>query len=196
MTARQSFPPLLGPRPRLLILGSMPGEASLRAGQYYAHPRNLFWPLMAEMLDFEAALPYAQRVARLQAAGVAVWDVLAHCRRRGSLDAAIERGSEQANAIPALLAAQPQLGHVFLNGRAAEALFRRHLLAAARAARPTLAITALPSTSPANQSIPLAQRRAAWQQVAEALAASGAGRRRQLGGIGGEALHGEGDPRR
>jgi TDG/mug DNA glycosylase family protein len=164
--ARHSFAPLLGKHPRVLVLGSMPGVASLHAGQYYAHPRNLFWSLMAEMLAFDPTLSYEKRVECLTTRGVAVWDVLAECRRRGSLDAAIERDSERVNDIAGLLRREPSLGAIFLNGRAAEQCFRRHLMAAVTAIRPELKIVGLPSTSPANQSIPLDRRRAEWAQLA------------------------------
>ncbi len=93
MSRVQSFPPIAAPGARLLILGSMPGAASLAAGQYYAHPRNAFWPILAALCHFPADAPYAARVAALQAAGVAVWDVLQSCVRPGSLDTAIERSS-------------------------------------------------------------------------------------------------------
>ena len=89
-TAVCSFPPAFRTDARVLILGSMPGEASLAAGRYYAHPRNAFWPIMGALFGAGAELPYDQRLARLNAAGVALWDVIARCRRPGSLDSAIE----------------------------------------------------------------------------------------------------------
>ncbi|HPV23953.1 MAG TPA: DNA-deoxyinosine glycosylase, partial [Casimicrobium sp.] len=92
-----SFPPLIAPNATRLILGSMPGVASLAAAQYYAHPQNAFWRIMGAVAGFDAALSFDERVAELARAGVALWDVLAACERSGSLDSAIARKSEVAN---------------------------------------------------------------------------------------------------
>ena len=140
----------------------MPGAASLAAQRYYAHPRNLFWPLMAELVDLDAAAPYDARIDALNAAGIGLWDTLRHCHRPGSLDGAIVRTSEVPNAIPALLASHPTIRAIALNGRKAEDAFRRHVL---RSLPDPPALLPLPSTSPANQSIPLAARREAWLQL-------------------------------
>ncbi|MBP7623629.1 MAG: DNA-deoxyinosine glycosylase, partial [Xanthomonadales bacterium] len=103
----RSFPPLIAAHARVLILGSMPGIASLQALRYYAHPRNQFWPILGELLGFDASADYALRVQALHKAGIAVWDVLAECEREGSLDTSIRRDSEQANDLPGLLAKHP-----------------------------------------------------------------------------------------
>jgi hypoxanthine-DNA glycosylase len=140
----------------VLILGSMPGDASLRAHAYYAHPRNLFWPLMAELHGFSADAPYDARCAALVRSGIALWDVLASCRRSGSLDTAIARDSEVANDIAAFVRAHPTVRAVLLNGaKAATSLMRHH---------PDLQIPcfALPSTSPANAGMSRAHKKAAW----------------------------------
>jgi len=160
----RSFAPLAAAGARVLVLGSMPGVASLAAGEYYAHRRNAFWPIMATLFGFAADAAYAQRVAALAAAGVALWDVLAACERVGSLDAAIVRGSESANDIAGLLAQQPRIVRLAFNGAAAEAAFRRHVrprLPAARLAG--LDCVCLPSTSPANASWSYAEKLAAWR---------------------------------
>lgn len=162
-----SLPPVIPPRPRLLVLGSMPGTASLQAQRYYAHPRNLFWPMVERFLGIPSALNYEDRLAGLRSHGVALWDVLAHCERQGSLDGAISRASEIPNPIPALLEAHPELSAIVLNGQRAATSFRRHLEADCKAVRPDLELHRLPSTSPANQSIPLAQRQQAWAVLAD-----------------------------
>lgn len=91
----------------------MPGQASLAAGQYYAHPRNAFWPIMGHLLGFDASRDYPTRVDALKVAGIAVWDVLASCHRRGSLDSAIEDESLVANDLAGFLAAHTAIHHVF-----------------------------------------------------------------------------------
>jgi TDG/mug DNA glycosylase family protein len=158
-----SLPPLAAAHARVLILGSMPGARSLAEQQYYAHPHNLFWPFMGELFGAGPALDYARRTERLRACGVAVWDVLRHCQREGSLDSRIQVKSEVANDFAAFFAAHPGLRAVFFNGRKAEASFRRHV--AATPDRTALPCILLPSTSPANASQRPADRLRAWQQI-------------------------------
>jgi double-stranded uracil-DNA glycosylase len=150
-----------------LILGSMPGAASLAAQAYYAHPRNALWPLLGELLDFDSALPYPARIAALLARHVGLWDVIAACTRPGSLDASIDRSSIELNPLNDLIEACPALERVLTNGTTASQLFERHSLGAMRAARPSLEWFALPSTSPANAAQPLANKRAAWAAALE-----------------------------
>ena len=163
MAAVCSFPPVAAPDARLLILGSMPGEASLRAGQYYAHPRNAFWPIMGDLLGFSPDLPYADRLQRLTAAGIALWDVIAGCERSGSLGADIVRASVRANDFAGFLAAHPSIERVFFNGAAAETNFRRHVLPQPTANHCRL--LRLPSPSPAHAARGYAEKLAAWSVV-------------------------------
>jgi len=156
------FAPIAAGSARLLILGSMPGVMSLAAGQYYAHPRNAFWPIMAGLCGFDVALPYARRTRALERAGIAVWDVLHRCERRGSLDSAIDRRSCVANELPAFLAAHPRIRRVAFNGAGAEKLFGRWVLP--RLAADDLEFVRLPSTSPAH-TLPLARKAAAWRRL-------------------------------
>jgi double-stranded uracil-DNA glycosylase len=156
-----SFPPLLGDRPQLLILGSMPGMASLEAQQYYAHPRNAFWPILCSWCGIAAVSPYLQRVEALLRAGIAVWDVLAHCQRPGSLDSAIDLKTAQPNAIAQLLQEQPSITRICFNGAAAADLYRRHDLPAS----PPLQLIRLPSTSPAHAGMALAEKTRQWHQA-------------------------------
>ena len=162
----RSFPPLADSAARVLILGSMPGEASLHAGQYYAHPRNAFWPIMGDLFGAGTALPYAARVRRLQAAGIALWDVLAVCARSGSLDAAIDARSIIANDLVSFFARHPGISHVFFNGTTAERCFLRHVQPALET--DVLELLRLPSTSPAHAAMTYAHKRAAWRAVARA----------------------------
>lgn len=158
-----SFAPVYREDARILILGSMPGDASLSADQYYAHPRNAFWPIMGALFGAGPEQPYADRLQRLMACGIALWDVIGHCRRKGSLDSAIEPGSIVANDIPALIDACPQLTRICFNGAAAEQAFRRHIRLDANGR--TLNLLRLPSTSPAHATLDLAAKLAAWRSL-------------------------------
>lgn len=159
----RSFPPIADAGARVLILGSMPGIASLVAGRYYAHVRNAFWPVMGSLLGFDAAAPYETRVAALRTAGIALWDVLHTCTREGSLDAMIDKTTEMPNDLPGFLVAHPRITHVFFNGAAAEDCFRRHVLPAIDAGR--LHCQRLPSTSPANAACPFGRKLAVWGEA-------------------------------
>ena len=163
MTAVRGFAPIEAPGARILVLGTMPGIASLEAQQYYAHPRNAFWRITGELFAFDAGAPYAERAAQLARAGVVVWDVLQGCVRPGSLDAAIERGSEIPNDIVGLLARQPGITRIGLNGGTAARLFRRHI--EPQLAADNLELLALPSTSPAHAGQSFEQKLAAWRAL-------------------------------
>lgn len=159
----QGFPPVVAPGARCLILGSMPGQASLQADRYYAHPRNAFWPIMGELLGAGPALPYEIRLQKLTAAGIALWDVIAACERPGSLDADIVGPSVRPNDFAAFLAAYPAIESVYFNGGAAETAFRRHVLP--RLADRPLLLHRLPSTSPAHAARNYAEKLAAWSVI-------------------------------
>ena len=97
MTLVHSFLPVEDHDAEKLILGSMPGKASLAAGQYYAHPRNHFWPIIAELFGVSADISYETRLFILKSQRIALWDVLASCSRKSSLDARIEKSSDMIN---------------------------------------------------------------------------------------------------
>lgn len=162
-----SFPPIEPTEARILVLGSMPGVASLDAHQYYAHPRNAFWPIMGELFGAHPTLSYAERVAVLQQRGIAVWDVLASCERPGSLDAHIKTTTMEVNDFAALFSRQPSLTHIFFNGATAEQSFRRHVVR--HNALDHLYLCRLPSTSPAHASLTLAQKIEAWSVLRNVL---------------------------
>ena len=153
-------------QPRVLVLGSMPGVASLTAQRYYAHPRNVFWRIAAEVFGFDAELPYDERLAQLAAHGVALWDVLATCERSGSLDSAISRATAQVNDFVTYFADHPQVSHVCLNGAAAADLYERRVLPALPdSLRQRLSSFRLPSTSPANAAVSYPAKLAAWREA-------------------------------
>lgn len=166
-TAVCSFPPVATKTARVLILGSMPGASSLRAGRYYAYPHNAFWPIMGELFGAGPKVSYESRVAILSRAGLALWDVMASCVREGSLDASIDEASIVPNDFRAFFDAHPRIRHVFFNGSKAEQCFNRYVRDGLNADK--LLFTRLPSTSPAHASLNLANKLQAWSAVADAL---------------------------
>lgn len=162
------FEPVANPNARILILGSMPGRESLTANQYYAHKRNAFWNIMADVLGFDRDAPYQVRLEALKTARIALWDVLQSCSRIGSLDAKIDPDSITVNDFPGFFNAHPQIRAVFFNGSTAESTFKRYVL-------PTVAnvpinYTRLPSTSPAHAALCYAQKLQAWHTALTAVA--------------------------
>ncbi len=155
----RGFPPVVDDHARILILGSFPSALSLATGQYYANPRNAFWPIASDIFEFDARAPYDTRLAALRSRGVALWDVLHACRRVGSADSAIEPRSLVVNNFGGLYADHPTIARVYFNGAKAAELYHR------------LAQTVdgvhyerLPSTSPAHAIRPAAKL-AAWRTL-------------------------------
>jgi len=176
---RRGLPPIVAPDARLLILGSFPGEASLAAARYYAHPRNQFWPLIGDVLDEPLhELEYADRLARLCARRIALWDTFVACRREGSLDAAIR--DPVRGEVATIAAAAPHLAAVAFNGTTAGK-------AAPAWAAAGFATVVLPSSSPAH-TLAFERKRDAWRLLREWLppaaqhaAAAGAAPARRAG---------------
>lgn len=152
---------------RTLVLGSMPGAASLAARQYYAHPQNQFWPIMEGLCGAGRALPYALRLERLTHAGIALWDVLQSCVRPGSLDSAIEASSAEPNDIPALLRSHAGITRICCNGATAHRELLRHFGPALEREFARIAIAKLPSTSPAHALLRLPQKLSAWKAAVD-----------------------------
>ena len=153
----EGLPPVIARHTRLVVLGSFPGVASLQAGQYYAHPRNHFWPILSALWKVDLmSMSYLRRVAELRAGGLGLWDVYARCERAGSLDSAIERA--EFNDLASLKRRAPKLRAVAHNGGES-----------ARAMKATAAlgvlVAKLPSTSPANASWSFERKLAAWHAV-------------------------------
>ena len=165
----RSFPPVAGEDALLLLLGSMPGEASLRAGQYYANPRNAFWPILEVVLGIPGNLPYGERLRALVKCRVALWDVLASCVRETSQDARIDDSTMVPNDFLSFFAAHGGIRMVFFNGAKAEQAYRRHVLPALPPSFGSLPLVRLPSTSPAHAGKTFLEKAAAWGIVGESL---------------------------
>jgi hypoxanthine-DNA glycosylase len=153
----QGLAPVVAPHTRVLVLGSFPSEASLAAGQYYAHPRNQFWSILSALWAIDLrALPYAQRLDAVRCRGLGIWDVYASCRREGSLDSAIE--AAVPNDLPGLVKRLPDLRAIAHNGGESA-----RTMALTRTLVPE--VVRLPSTSPANASWSLQRKLDAWRAV-------------------------------
>jgi len=155
--ALQGLPPVIARHTRLVVLGSFPSAASLQALQYYAHPRNQFWPILSALWGIDLrALPYARRLAEVRRRGLGIWDVYASCRREGSLDSAIEQAVH--NDLADLLRRAPGLCAIAHNGgESARAMVRTRALG--------VPVLRLPSTSPANASWSFERKLAAWREA-------------------------------
>lgn len=151
----EGLAPVIAPRARLVVLGSFPGAASLAAQQYYAHPRNHFWPILSAIWGVDLVrLPYAKRLAEVRRRGLGIWDVYAACRREGSLDSAIQ--AAEPNDLAGLARIAPGLRAVAHNGGES---------ARSMAITRTLGVDVLrlPSTSPANASWSFERKLDAWR---------------------------------
>ena len=160
LEAKSGLPPIARSDARLFVLGSLPGDASLAAQRYYAHPTNQFWRLLGGAIGEPLAeLGYEQRLVRLAERRIGLWDVIASARRPGSLDQAIR--DAQHNRIAHLADDFPELRAIAFNGGAAAAIGRKLILPATGG----LALVELPSSSAANTR-PVAEKAAVWARLA------------------------------
>ena len=162
----RGFPPISRPDARILILGSMPSRESVARQQYYAHPRNGFWPILTALLGIEATT-YEERTAQVVRVGVAIWDVLQTCSRAGSLDSAIDDRSIVTNDFQTFFRGHQHIRRIYFNGAKAEAVYRKHVLPTLSGAAASLPLQRLPSTSPAHAGMTLARKQAAWRSLAD-----------------------------
>jgi double-stranded uracil-DNA glycosylase len=165
MNRVESFPAFATATSRILILGTMPGKLSLAQQQYYAHPRNAFWPIIGELFAIDPRSEYKNRTAQLAAANVALWDVLRSCVRDGSLDTAIEPSSMVANTVAELLTAHPSIQRIAFNGATAAKLYRRHIQPMLTTAHANIEYFYLPSTSPAHAGMSYENKLNAWRVI-------------------------------
>ncbi|MDO8730011.1 MAG: DNA-deoxyinosine glycosylase, partial [Candidatus Omnitrophota bacterium] len=154
-----SFKPVVDRRSRVLILGTMPGPEALRRRQYYGFPGNHFWPVIQILFGLgDRPLSYPEKIRLLKANRIALWDVIASCRRKGASDSAITRVTP--NRIPELLKKYPNLRTVFVNGKTAQRLFRLHF-----GEKVKLPVRGLPSTSPAHAAMSFQEKLKRWKVV-------------------------------
>jgi hypoxanthine-DNA glycosylase len=142
----------------------MPGVASLEAVQYYAHPRNAFWPIMGDLFDFDHAVDYDTRIGEIRKLPIILWDSLQSCHRPGSLDSNIDIESARANDFPALLKRYPGIRAIYFNGAASEKYFRRLALPGLPSGL-DIELRRLPSTSPAHAGMSFERKLAAWSEI-------------------------------
>ncbi len=164
----RSFAPIIGVNPRVIVLGSMPGVASLEAVQYYAHPRNAFWPIMGALFDFDPAVDYELRIRQIETLPIVLWDSLKACYRPGSLDSSIDDSTAEANDFPWLLQQHPGIRAVLFNGATSEKYFRKLALPLLPGTE-NLDLIRMPSTSPANAGMSFEQKLAAWRRLLDYL---------------------------
>ena len=161
------FAPIAREDARILILGSLPGQRSLKAGQYYAHPQNAFWRIMRDLVGAEGT--YEQRCAELVNHGIALWDVLAESLRPGSMDADIKLDSAKANDFGSFFLRHPDIERLCFNGQKAAQMYSRFVDdAGSRLQQDTL-----PSTSPAYAAMAYPQKLARWRSAIEASTGEG-----------------------
>ncbi len=159
MNLVKSFSPIAHESSKTLILGSMPGLISLQAGQYYAHPRNSFWPIIAGIYGFSAESPYEVKIQNVISHGIAIWDVLQSCERHGSLDSDIVNGTRVPNDFGLFFKQHPHIKRICFSGAEAENSFRR--LVSMSLDLKNFRLVRLPSTSPANTQA-FEQKKTVW----------------------------------
>jgi hypoxanthine-DNA glycosylase len=163
IVSSSGFAPIAGPAIHILVLGSLPGTRSLQAQQYYAHPRNAFWPIIEQVFGVRGN--YRDRCSQLVAHGVGLWDVLASAARPGSLDARISLSTARANDIATFAKQHPEISRVVFNGKKAEQLFGRYI--DTEELNSLIELRGLPSTSPAYAAMRFQDKLAAWREALE-----------------------------
>ena len=165
MTNSYGFPAAAPPDAKLLILGSLPGRRSLEVQQYYAQPRNAFWPMMGDLFGFDPSVCYADRLRSLNSRGVALWDVCASARRVGSLDQRIVAASVCVNDLELFFKTHPKIALICFNGAKAASLYQCLVLPTLSIRAAAIASQRLPSTSPAHAALTFAQKQEKWRSA-------------------------------
>lgn len=164
MTNNTGFPPIAKLDATILILGSMPGQNSLSENQYYAHPRNSFWPILLQLFNVSGDLTYEQREQFLYDNKIALWDVLKNCYREGSLDSDIDNSTMETNDFRLFFKTHTEIKNVFFNGAKAEHIFKKEVLNHLHEYS-YLKYHKLPSTSPAHAAMPMKEKQHKWKTI-------------------------------
>jgi double-stranded uracil-DNA glycosylase len=165
MSAIDGFAPIVSGNASVLILGSMPSEASLVRQQYYGHPRNAFWPIMSALFGSDPELCYQRCKEMLMENRIAVWDVLQRCNRLGSSDSNIKLATIRTNDFASFFTEYKCIKRVFFNGRMAEKLYQKRILPTLNHCFSYLEYKCLPSTSPAYATLKFEQKLEAWKVI-------------------------------
>lgn len=163
MKTLTGFAPIASIESKILILGSVPGAQSIQKSQYYGHPRNAFWPIMAALFNELTGKDYEARRCVLAQRGIAVWDVIQSCTRNGSLDANIETTSIKPNDFHDFFSEHPNIKTIFFNGATAEKLFKTYVLPKSGQRVAEFVYQRLPSTSPAHANLTLEEKIQIWK---------------------------------
>ncbi len=155
---KKSFKAISSTNSRVLILGTMPGDKSLELQEYYGHPRNKFWKIMASITNSEIPLSYNEKITLLIKNNIALWDVIEQANRLGSLDSAIK--NEKANELNIFIAKHKHLHTICFNGKKAETLYNKYFTK-----ETTIRYFSLPSSSPANAGISFENICKTWKQI-------------------------------
>lgn len=164
MSRIHGFPPVARPDAKILILGSMPSRESLAKQQYYAHPRNAFWPILCSLFSITAT-EYGERSQLVAERGVAIWDVLRDCVRPGSLDSDIDERTAVTNDFQAFINEHPQILGIYFNGAKAESIYVKRVLPGLGDHAVDISRKRLPSTSPAHAGMNFEQKKTAWHSI-------------------------------
>ena len=162
---KNGFPPLAEKTATILILGTMPGEESLRKNEYYAHPGNAFWRIMANLFGFQPSVDYAEKTRILLENRIAVWDVMKSCEREGSLDSRIKNDTIIENDFSSLFCKCPDIRNVYFNGARAEQEYSKRVLPQLPETKQDIQLDRLPSTSPAMARLSLDDKILAWSKI-------------------------------
>ena len=165
MELKKGFPPAAEKTATVLILGSMPGEESLRKNEYYGHPRNVFWKIMAALFGFDSSIKYDERIKILLENKIALWDVMRFCKRTGSLDSNIKNGTIIENDFDSFFHNYPDIRDVFFNGAKAEKEYFKRVLPAISGLKRNIDYSRLPSTSPAMTQLSLKAKILEWSKI-------------------------------